>query len=456
MTRNRKIQLAAAATVIAAAGGWTLLRGSNHVQYTAAPVTRGDIDSTIAATGNCNAVVTVQVGSQVSGNIKELYADFNTQVKKGQLVALIDPELFQARVNQADANLDSARSAVANAEAVAQKIKADIQSAKAGVANLDAEVVKAQVNVRDMKIKYDRRQEMLRQGLISREDNDSAQAAYDSAVAAQQAAEAQRSAAASSVKSAEAQYQVALAQVQSAAAQVRQAAAALAQARLDLDHTRILAPVDGTVISRHVDAGQTVAASLQAPTMFEIAQDLTRMQVDTSVDEADIGKVHVGQRATFTVDAYPGTTFQASVRQIREAPINTQNVITYDVVLAVDNTGMKLFPGMTANVRILANTAANVLEIPSAALRFRPANETPDASKGGQFAGKARSSTRQSVYVLSAAGQLQRVRISTGVTNGNFTEVKEGLNEGDRVILAAAGGPAKPGVPNRGPRGPSF
>jgi HlyD family secretion protein len=197
-----------------------------------------------------------------------------------------------------------------------------------------------------------------------------------------------------------------------------------------------------------MDVGQTVAASLQAPTIFVIAQDLARMQVDTNVDEADIGKVHVGQRTTFTVDAYPGTTFQAAVQQIREAPITAQNVVTYDVVLTVDNAEMKLFPGMTANVRILASSAKSVLEVPNAALRFRPADSAASKGRG----------PRQSVYVLGADGQPRRVWMVAGLSNGNVTEVKEGsLVEGDRIIVAQAGSAAKAAkAAPKGPRGPSF
>ncbi|MFN7925688.1 MAG: efflux RND transporter periplasmic adaptor subunit [Bryobacteraceae bacterium] len=453
MTRKSKLEIALAVGVIAAVGGLTLLRGSSRPQYKTEPVTRGDIESTIAATGNCNAVVTVQVGSQVSGNVKTLYADFNTQVKKGQLVALIDPEIFQARVKQAQANVDSARAAIANAEAVASKVKADIESSKGARGSLAADLEKAHVTVRDAKLKYDRRQEMVRQGIIAREENDTARTTYEAALAAEQAAEAQMRAAEANVKSVEAQYQVSLAQVQSAKAQERQAEASLAQAQLDLEHTRIVAPVDGTVISRRVDAGQTVAASLQAPTMFEIAQDLTRMQVDTNVDEADIGRVRPGQRATFTVDAYPGTVFQASVLQIRQAPINTQNVITYDVVLAVDNSGMKLFPGMTASVRILADTAANVLQVPNAAFRFRPTG----TAAGGAQSSRTRPSSRQAVHVLGGDGQPRQVMVATGLSNGSFTEIKDGLNQGDRVIVSDAGSkPATAQPAARGPRGPSF
>lgn len=454
MNRNRRIQIAAVMAILALAGGLVTLRASKQEDYTTAVVTRGDIESTIAATGSCNAVVTVQVGSQVSGNIKTLFADFNTQVKKDQLVALIDPELFQARVGQAQANVDSAKASVVNAEAMAQKARADAESARAELVNLEAEVAKARVAVRDAKIKLDRRREMLRDGLIAQEDNDSAEATYDSAVAAEHAAEAQQSASASNVKSAESQIQVLLAQIQSAKGQVNQTEAALSQAELDLKHTRIVAPVDGTVISRQVDAGQTVAASLQAPTVFQIAQDLTKMQVDTNVDEADIGKVRVGQRAFFTVDAYAGTNFPATVTQIREAPINTQNVITYDVVLGVDNTDLKLFPGMTANVRILTSSSKNVLEVPSAALRFQLPGD-PASGGAGRTTGKTQSSR---LFVLGPDGRPTSRKVVTGLSNGTFTEVKDGVQEGDRVVVARADHTKRSSttaVAAR-PRGPAF
>lgn len=462
MTFTRKsvagVLLATFAAAATAAGTWYWLRSPGKPQFTTARVTRGDIDATIAATGNCNAVVTVQVGSQVSGNIKTLYADFNTRVKKGQLIALIDPAIFQARVNQATANLDSARASLLNAQAVSHKIEADIQSAKSSVANMKAEIARAKVTSRDAKIKLDRRLDLFRSKLIPQEDLDTAQTTYDSAVAAEQAAEAQYNAAVNNEHSQEAQFDVSKAQIETAKAQVRQAEAALSQAQLDLDHTRIVAPVEGTVISRHMDEGQTVAASLQAPTIFEIAQDLAQMQVDTNVDEADIGRVQAGQRATFTVDAFPGTVFQASVQQIRQAPINTQNVITYDVVLAVDNSGMRLFPGMTANVRILTSSVAKALLVPNAAFRFRmPDAPAPDSK-----------SQKQTLHVLDKDGKARVIRVTAGISNGSVTEVREGdLREGDLVIVGMAGSgaaatgstrnPTSTAAP-RGPggRGPAF
>ena len=312
--------------------------------YVTTAIDRGDIQAAITTTGNTNAVTTVQVGSQVSGNIIALYADFNTKVRKGQLVARIDPAIFQAKVDQAKANLESARLAVATARATLAKADSDIANAQANVANQKANVVRAQSAVTDAKTKNARRVELVKQGIIAQEDADTYQATYDQAVASLDAADAAVNAAEYSVASAQAQKEVAQAQLQSSQAQVRQNTAALQQAQLDLDHTQIIAPVDGTVVSRNMDVGQTVAASFQAPTIFLIAQDLTKMQVDTNVDESDVGPIRVGQQANFMVDAYPGLVFPGSVAQIRQAPINVQNVITYDVVVDVSNAELKLFP----------------------------------------------------------------------------------------------------------------
>jgi HlyD family secretion protein len=426
--------------------GWSYLRGAAPPKYQTAPVVRGDVDATVAATGTCNAVVTVQVGSQVSGNIKALYADFNTKVSKGQLVALIDPEIFQEKVNQARANLDNSRAGLLNAQAVASKAQADIASAQAARENAKAQLAKEQAAWRDADVKLKRRLTLLVQGVISKEDSDSAQATDDAAAASVQAAQAEVNAAENNVTAAEAQREVALAQEESMSAQIRQFQAALSQAELDLEHTEIRAPVDGTVIGRRMDIGQTVAASFQAPTIFAIAQDLTKMQVDTNVDEADIGSVRVGQQASFTVDAFPGLTFPALVSQIREDPINVQNVITYDVVLRVDNQQLKLFPGMTANVRILTDTAKDTLKVPAAAFRFRLPG--PRESSGRKQSGF------QTIYVLGSDGSPNAVRVSPGLSDGTFSAVSsESLHEGDRVIV---GGAASPRTQTQGPRGPAF
>jgi HlyD family secretion protein len=374
------------------------------------------------------------VGSQVSGIILALFADFNTKVTKGQLIARIDPAPFQAKVDQAQANLDAAL--------------VGIQAAKSSLAAAQANVVKAKAVTEDAKVKVDRRVIMVGQGADSKEDLETAQTTYKSAVADHNALVAQQRSVEDSVKVAQ--------------AQVKQFAAALQSAQLDLDHTSIKAPVDGVVVSRNVDVGQTVAASLAAPTLFLIAQDLTKMQVDTNVSEADVGRVRVNQPATFTVDAYPGQSFTGSVTSIRKAPINVQNVITYDAVIGVSNMDLKLFPGMTANVKILVNQRLNVLKVPNAALRYHPASETA-ADGGGKGAHKG-AAPETAVWILDKNNKPQRVTVATGESDGTYTEVVTGgLKDGDRVILAALakGGAATGGSPgsqsgSRGGRGPGF
>ena len=454
-------------------GGWAFFRGQGRVEYRTTKVERGDIEATISATGNPNAVVTVQVGSQVSGNIKELHADFNTKVKKGQLVARIDPEIFEAKVNQAKANLDNARAAILNARAMLQKTEADVANAKASLEAAKANVAKAKVGVLDARVKLKSRVDLFKEGGISAEERDSAQAAYDSNIAVQEAAQAQERAAEFSLRAAHAQHEVAVAQLAAAEAQVRQNEAALKQAQIDLDHTYIRAPVDGTVVSRNVDVGQTVAASLSAPTLFLIAQDLTKMQVDTNVDESDIGRVRVGHPATFTVDAYPGETFKGKVVQIRQAAINVQNVITYDVVVAVSNPDFKLFPGMTANVKILVDKREHALKIANAALRFRPPDLKERAKGGGDGAVRTaqgpptgegvpglraglKPAGGQTIWVLGDDRKPRPVTVKLGITDGSFSEVIEGdLKEGQGVItgiMSTAGPQAQP----FGQRGPRF
>jgi HlyD family secretion protein len=328
------------------------------VKYRTAKVERGSLSTYVTANGTVNAVITVLVGSQVSGTIQKLYADYNTQVKTGQLIAQIDPALFQAQVSQAKASLENARAAYLTAQA-------DIATARSNVEAGKANVLKAKVSVVDSKRNLNRSLELFGKNLIATSDRDTAQTNYDSALALLEASQAQ-------LKANEAQLESAIAKLEAARAGVKQNEAALELAQVNLDHCRITAPVTGTVIARNVDVGQTVAASLQAPTLFTIAQDLTEMQVDTNVSEADVGRVAVGQEATFTVDAFPQTTFRGKVTEIRNAPIIVQNVVTYDVVIQVKNPDLKLRPGMTANASILVAHKENILRIPNAALRFRP------------------------------------------------------------------------------------
>ncbi|HXH83620.1 MAG TPA: efflux RND transporter periplasmic adaptor subunit, partial [Candidatus Tectomicrobia bacterium] len=363
---KRLASLVLVAAVVGAAV-WAYLyaqSGGNAPQYRTQPVERGPLVATVSATGNLNAVITVQVGSQISGQVRDLYADFNSQVRRGQVIARIDPATFEARVNQARADLENAQASVLNQEAQVERARAEVENARAALAEGRAQTAKTQVAVADARRDLERKTELFRRELIARSEQDTAQTTYDSALAQFESARAKEQALTAAIQSALAQLRVAEAMLQAARAQVRQKQAALDQAEVDLDRTFIRAPVDGVVVSRQVDVGQTVAASLQAPTLFTIAQDLTKMQVETSVDEADVGRITLGDRATFTVDAFPGQTFSASVRQIRKAAQVIQNVVTYTVVLGVDNPGGRLLPGMTANVRLIVDERPDVLKVP--------------------------------------------------------------------------------------------
>jgi HlyD family secretion protein len=425
-----------AACVVAGLGSWALLRNNSGIQYRTATVSRGDINVTVSATGNPNAVVTVQVGSQVSGIVMALYADFNTKVTRGQLIARLDPASLQAKVDEAQGNLDAARATAANAQAGIQKAQAGIQAANASVAAAVANVVKAGITTQDAKIKGDRRVQLAKEGVLSQEDVDTAEATFHTAAADQDAFTAQQRAAEDNGKVAQADLKVAGTQLTANQAQVKQFEAALRSAQIDLAYTYIKAPVDGVVVSRNIDVGQTVAASLSAPTLFQIAQDLTKMQVDTNVSEADVGRVRVGQPATFTVDAYPGRIFRGAVTSVRKAPINVQNVITYDAVASVSNADLKLFPGMTANVKILVDQRPNVLRVLNAALRYHPASETLPPAAAPKRAGKG-VTPEQAVSVMDSNNKQQRVILTTGQSDGTYTEVTGGeLKDGDRVIVA--------------------
>ena len=372
----------AVVSVIAGVYGWLGARASVP-EYRLAKVERGSIASAVSATGTLNPVVSVQVGSQISGQIKEIYVDFNSAVKKGQVIARIDPDTFALRVNQAMADVESAR--------------ATVMTQRANVAALQAEVSRAKVTLADAGRELERNQLLHERNFVSAAVLDKARFVHD--------------AAREQVKTAEAQLAVGEAQVRNVEAVVKQREAQLAQARVDLDRTAIRAPVDGVVISRNVDAGQTVAASLQAPTLFVIAQNLTDMQVETSIDEAEIGRLRVGQEATFTVDSFPGRTFNGKVSQVRKAATVVQNVVTYITVIATSNPDLMLVPGMTANVRILTDNRENVLKVPNGALRFRPQRPPTAApgkapAKAGGQAGKAARERLARELQLDAQQQL--------------------------------------------------
>jgi HlyD family secretion protein len=351
-------------------------RSGSGRRFQTVTVTRGPITQAVTATGTLNPVQNVQVGSQVSGNIQKLFVDFNSIVKAGQVVAQIDPVVFQANVNQAEGDL----------------------------ANAQAALELARLN------------EARTQALVAKQN--SAQSDLDQATA----------------------------NLHQAEANVKIKEGALEKAKADLDHCTITSPIDGMIISRNVDVGQTVAASLQAPVIFTIANDLTKMQIDANVAEADVGGVTVDQDVDFTVDAFPSQTFHGKVVQVRNAPITVQNVVTYDTVIGVINPDLKLKPGMTANVSIISAQRDDALKIANSALRFRMPDESPapvtkrDPSASGRQPGgkppvRGERRIERGVYILPpTASQPTRVTIKTGISDGVATEVVEGLKEGDRVV----------------------
>lgn len=374
---SRSVWFAVAFLVVAAAGYayWTASANGNERGYLTLSVDRGDVTATVIATGTLNPVTMVQVGTYVSGPIQAIYADFNSPVTKGQLVAKIDPASFQVKVRQAEANLATAR----------------------------ARVLKAQADLQLKQLSLQRNQELLGKRLVSQNDVDTSMNDY-----------------------LQAQGQLGLDQ-----AGVQQAEAALEEARINLAYTDITSPVDGVVVSRDVDVGQTVAASFQTPTLFQIAQDLTQMQVNTNVSESDIGGVAAGQRATFMVDAYPERTFAGVVAQVRNAPIILQNVVTYDVVVAVDNPDHALKPGMTATVTVITEERDDVLRVPLRALRFTPERAPAD---GGDSDGAA-------VWVVRDGETLERVPVRIGASGDQHGELlSDTLRPGDSLAVAYRSG----------------
>lgn len=344
--RKRWVWIVAIIIVAFAGYAITLWTQKNATpQYKTTKIERGPITASVSASGTLNPVVSVQVGSQVSGQLKEILVDFNSEVKQGQLIARIDPETFEYKVRQAQADVDAAR--------------AQVMIQQANITAQHAEVSKAQVNLADAKRDLERKQQLVEKGFISAAERDKAQANFNALN--------------EQLNTAKAQTGVAEANVRNSQAVVKQREAALAQARVDLDRTAIKAPVNGIVIKRSVERGQTVAASLQAPELFVIAENLTDMRVDAAVDESEIGRVQLGQKATFTVDAFPGRNFEGAVTQIRKAAQNVSNVVTYTVVISAANPNRELLPGMTANVRITSDSRDDVLKVANAALRFRPA-----------------------------------------------------------------------------------
>lgn len=368
------------AVIIVIAGAWYELRGGSHApRFITAKVTQGSIVRAVTATGTVNPVITVQVGTYVSGPITAIYADFNSPVKQGQVIAKIDPRPYAAAVALSTAAL----------------------------ANAEAQLKKDQANLEYQQITYVRDVKALKENVDSQDQVDSQKSTFMQARA-----------------------QVALDE-----ASIQQQQATLKQAQLNLNYTDIVSPVDGTVVSRNVDVGQTVAASFQTPTLFLVAKDLTKMQVDSNVSESDIGGVMLGQRATFKVDAFPERDFEGKVAQVRQAPITVQNVVTYDVVVNVDNPELLLKPGMTANVNIVTARAKDVVRIPIDALRFVPHGHAEDAN-GAEAVDVP--GTQTTVWVPKGH-HIKPVSITTGLSDGTWVEMKDGdLEDGDLVVTAEA------------------
>ncbi len=375
-----------------AIGGYVFFNGERKapIRYRLATVERGSVISLVTATGTINPVVSVQVGTQVSGMIKSLHADFNSVVKAGEIVATIDPEPFRARRDQAASNLEMA--------------KANLSRARTEQAQRNREL--------------ERTKSLLAQQFVSQNDVDVAK---------------------TNAQGADAQVNVAM-------AQVKQAEASLNAAELDLKYTTIRSPVNGIVVARNVEVGQTVAASFATPNLFLIANDLTKMQVDTNVSESDIGGITEGKEATFTVDAYPGIPFTGTIRQVRLAPINVQNVVTYNVVVGVDNKDLRLKPGMTANVSIVVAQQEDVLKVPNAALRFTPPKSEESGSRyaeGKSVKSEGRTipparptAAARTIWKQGENGDLIPVVVAMGISDGVATEiVSENVHEGDQVVV---------------------
>jgi HlyD family secretion protein len=423
MTKRKWLILA----VVVAVAGLFVILGLNrdtHAQHFTAKVERGDIHDVVEATGTINSVITVQVGSQVSGSIAKLNVDFNSRVHKGDIVALIDPALFKGALLQATADLKNAQ---ANLEAA----RANLEKAKAALVQTKAD--------------YDRAVGLTKDGVMSKQQLDLAKSNYDAANASVDAAAAN---------------------ITQAEAQISQKEAAVSVAQTNLDYTVIRSPIDGTVVARNVDVGQTVAASLQAPTIFTIAQDLTKMWVYAKTDESDVDNIKVGKTVTFKVDALPKQTFQGVVSQVRMNPTMVQSVVTYDTIIEFANPELKLFPGMTAYVTIPVSTAPNVVKLPNTALRYKPpfapeevlalykrygiegaeeqrsANDSAaqeNGATGAQNLPRAPKAENAVVWKLHPDQSMEPVKVSLGITDHAYTEVstvlKGDLKEGDDVII---------------------
>jgi HlyD family secretion protein len=417
-----------------AALAWWWVQGADRdaPSYRSAKIERGSLQASVAASGTVNPVALVTVGTQVSGQIREVYVDFNSEVKAGQLLAQIDPETFEYRLRAAQADLDAANAAV--------------MTAQANQTAAQAQVARAQVDLNEAQRDQERKLHLVERQFIAQSEADKARALLNTTEQA--------------LKAVQAQVGVAQANVRLAQANVAQRESALAQARIDLSRTRITSPVNGIVIKRTIERGQTVASSLQAPELFILAKNLSDMQVEASIDESDVGRLAVGQAASFNVDAFPGQTFSGEIRQVRKAASNVANVVTYVAVVGFSNTTGKLLPGMTANVKVTTDVRSGVLKVPNAALRVRIAGVEPAAGTGARGDGAARGGAAARVYLLGADGAPRAYAVRVGISDGAFSELlvtpgsaaADALVEGAEVITAAGAAAAPASTRPAGPR----
>jgi HlyD family secretion protein len=408
---------------------------SDTPAYRTAAVERGDIAETVQAAGALNALVLVEVGSQISGQIKELSADFNSRVKQNQVIARVEPEIYEARLAQAQAEVEMAETMVSVQRAQIERDRAAVEDAKAAEEAAKAQTMGVEVALENAKQELERKRPLVKGNVVSTADWERVQNAHKSAQAQVIASRAQELSKAAAIRAAEAALNMTEAQLTNIQAQVKQKKAALLQAQIDVDRTYIRAPVTGTVVNRAVSGGRTVAAGLQTPILFTIAQDLTQMQVEASVVEADVSRFRVGQSVTFNVDAYPERLFTGTVKQIRKAPKTIQNIVTYVVVIRTENPDEMLLPGMTANLQVVVAKRENALKIPNMALRFRPPGQLEDVRGEAGAMSAAAAGVAGRAFVLDDAGRPTPMTLRLGITDGRATEVLAGdLEEGQRVI----------------------
>ncbi len=450
----KKLIIAAILCAILVVGGlgWYFWRSSSQPrEYSTESVSRGHIRTTISSSGSLAALTTVEIGSQVSGNILKIYADFNDEVKAGQLIAELEASSFEAQLQQAKANLENAVSSELATQAQMKNLEASKLTAQADIQASLANVRKAEVAVEEAERNYHRIQELFDRKLISASERDSAKTALDSQKASLDSTKAQSQASKVKELAIKAQFEALEAERKGAQARIRQMEAQLTVAKINLERTKIYSPIDGVVISREVDEGQTVAASLQAPKLFVIAQDLKKMQIDTAVDETDIGVVARGQPVTFTVDAYKDRTFNGVVDQVRLSPTENSNVVTYSVMVRVENNDLLLKPGMTANAEILVGERQNVLRLPAKALYFKAPEELMKMSarsngRSGQGQGGGRRREERTatdtipVWLMSKGGAMEVKTVKIGFSNQDYIELPgDELKEGDQVIIGIRG-----------------